>query len=313
MHWLHRALLALLTLGCAATASAQTTNCPPLPQPHSLELFRQAAPHARDRGLLWAISKDGRTSYLYGTLHVGRAEWMAPGPGLKLALQSTQVLALELDPLDESIQRALVTGFTSVTRTLTPSTLRRLRAAWAAACLPAETLARGAPELQVLDLMMADALREGLSPLYGSELLLSMMARGLGRNVVSLETVSQQLEALLARDDAEAEGYVLDTLDDLERGKGRAVTRTTAEVWERGDLAAMERYAQWCECADSESERKLMQRLLDDRNPGLADGVDRLHAQGRPVLAAVGALHLPGPGGMVELLQAKGYAVRRLH
>ncbi|MEP6825988.1 MAG: TraB/GumN family protein, partial [Ramlibacter sp.] len=82
---------------------------------------------------------------------------------------------------------------------------------------------------------------------------------------------------------------------------------------ERGDLAEMERYAQWCECINTESERKLMKRLLDDRNPGLAEGVDRLHAQGRPVLAAVGALHLPGPGGMVALMQKKGYAVRRVH
>ena len=312
MHWIHRALLALATWLCAAAAGAQAT-CPPASQPFTLELFKQAAPHARDRGLLWAISKEGRTSYLYGTLHVGRAQWMAPGPSLKQALQATQVLALELDPLDENIQRELAGGIAKVKRTLTPPTLRRLQAAWAAACLPPDTLARGAPELQVFDLMVADAMREGLSPLYGSELLLSMTAKGLGRNVVSLETVSQQLQALLAKDDAEAEGFVLDTLDDLERGKGRTMVLKTAEVWEQGDLAELERYAQWCECVDTENERKLLKRLLDDRNPGLADSVDRLHMQGKPVLAAVGALHLPGPGGMVALLEKKGYAVRRVH
>ena len=60
-------------------------------------------------------------------------------------------------------------------------------------------------------------------------------------------------------------------------------------------------------------KRQLLKRLLDDRNPGLADSVDRLHAQGRPVLAAVGALHMPGPGGLVALLEKKGYAVRRVH
>lgn len=312
MHWLHRALLALVTGVCAATAGAQT-SCPPAPQPFNLELFKQAAPHARDRGLLWTVSKDGRTSYLYGTLHVGCAQWMAPGPGLKQALQATQVLALELDPFDENIQRELAGGIAKVKRTLTPPTLRRLQAAWTAACLPLETLARGAPELQVFDLMIADAMREGLSPLYGSELLLSVTAKGIGRNVVSLETVSQQLEALLAKDDAEAEGFVLDTLDDLERGKGRTMVLKTAEVWERGDIEELERYAQWCECVDTENERKLLKRLLDDRNPGLAEGVDRLHAQGKSVLAAVGALHLPGAGGVVALLEKKGYAVRRVH
>lgn len=305
-------LLALATWAFSATAAAQTT-CPPPPQPFTPELFAQAAPHARDRGLLWAISKDGRTSYLYGTLHVGRAQWMAPGPGLKQALQSTEVLALELDPLDESIQRELAVRIAQVKRSLTPATRRRLQAAWAAACLPAEGLLRGAPELQVFDLVIADGMREGLSPVYGSEFLLSMIARGLGRKVVSLETVALQLEGLLARDDAEAEGLVAETLDDLEQGRGRGVVRKTAEIWERGDIGEFERYARWCECMDSERERAQMKRLLEDRNPGLAEGVDRLHAQGKPVLAAVGALHLPGAGGMVALLEKMGYAVRRLH
>jgi len=311
MHWLHRVLWALSIWTCAAPAGAQT--CPPAPQPLTPELFAQAAPHARDRGLLWAISKDGRTSYLYGTLHIGRAQWMAPGPGVKQALQATDVLALELDPLDESIQRELASAAGKVQRKLSPRTLRRLQAGWAAACLPAAGLADGAPELKVFDLVVAAAMREGLSPLYGSEILLSLAARGISRPVVSLESPAQQLRALLAKDDAEAEEFVSATLDDLEQGKGRAVALKTADVWERGDIAELGRYPQWCECVDTDSERKLLKRLLDDRNPGLADGVDRLHMQGKSVLAAVGALHLPGAGGIVELLKKKGYAVHRVH
>jgi hypothetical protein len=60
MHWLERALVALSIWVCAAQASALT--CPPAPKPFTPELFAQAAPHAKDRGLLWAVSKDGRTS-----------------------------------------------------------------------------------------------------------------------------------------------------------------------------------------------------------------------------------------------------------
>lgn len=311
LRWLRRALPALAVWACAVSAGAQT--CPPQPQPLTPELFRQAALHARDRGWLWEVRKDGRTSYLYGTLHVGRAQWMAPGPGLQKALQATQVLALELDPLDETIQRELAAGIANVQRTLSPATVRRLKAAWAAACLPPEALARGAPELQVIDLMIADAMREGLQPLYGSEVLLSALAKSSGRKVVSLETVAQQLDALLARDDAEAEGLVAETLNDLAQGQGRTVVRKTASVWESGDTAELERYAQWCACLESESERKLFKRLLDDRNPGLAESVDRLHAQGNTVLAAVGAMHLPGVEGMVALMEKKGYVVRRVH
>ena len=52
--------------------------------------------------------------------------------------------------------------------------------------------------------------------------------------------------------------------------------------------------------------------MLDDRNPGLADGIDRLHREGRRVFAAVGALHMAGPRGLLRLLAARGFTVERL-
>jgi uncharacterized protein YbaP (TraB family) len=52
-------------------------------------------------------------------------------------------------------------------------------------------------------------------------------------------------------------------------------------------------------------------RLLDGRNPGLADAIERLHADGS-VFAAVGALHIVGPQGLPALLKARGFAVTRM-
>lgn len=37
------------------------------------------APHMQDRGLLWRVQDGERTSWLYGTLHVGKREWILPG------------------------------------------------------------------------------------------------------------------------------------------------------------------------------------------------------------------------------------------
>ena len=46
----------------------------------SLVPLDEAQRHARDRGFLWKLEKDGRTSWLYGTVHVARLEWAFPGP-----------------------------------------------------------------------------------------------------------------------------------------------------------------------------------------------------------------------------------------
>jgi uncharacterized protein YbaP (TraB family) len=296
--------------------AAPDAGCPPEIEPFTPELFTKAQSQASDRGLLWAITKDDRVSYLYGTLHLGRAEWMAPGPAVRQALRQADVLALELDPLDADIQRELAAGAARVKRKLSARSQQRLDAAFKALCPAPQNLAAletQPPELQVVSLMLLLGTRDGISPAYGSEILLSLIARELHRPVISLETPALQLQALLAKDDVEAEGFVKETLDDLEQGKVRRVLTRTAQVWERGDIAQLEHYLQWCECSDTDSERKLMKRVLDDRNPGLAEGIDQLHMKGGAVFAAVGAMHMVGPSGLPALLAKRGFRVDRLH
>jgi hypothetical protein len=101
-----------------AKAAKAPVSCPPLPAPFSPELFSQAAEHATDRGFLWKITKGDHSSYLYGTFHAGKAEWMAPGPKIQQALDSTDVTGIEINPLDPAIQREMATVTQGVKRNL---------------------------------------------------------------------------------------------------------------------------------------------------------------------------------------------------
>ena len=89
-----------------AQAQAPATNCPP---PASSFIpkdgWAAAAQRATDHGLLWRIEKNGHTSWLYGTIHVARADWMLPGPAVRSALQQVDSIALELDLLDKGTDR----------------------------------------------------------------------------------------------------------------------------------------------------------------------------------------------------------------
>lgn len=306
--------LACLLLVVARVGAAQDASpCPPAAQPLTAELFQAAAAQARDRGLLWRVTKGGHASYLYGTLHVGRAEWMAPGPMVQRALQETDTLALELDPLDESVQREMAEGMARAKTYPLPAALRsRLLQALQAQCLPTDTVNQAAPEMLVYTLSTLVGRRDGLEPGYGSEILLSLLGHGSGRSVVSLETVALQLKTLLAHDAAEAETVVREGLDDLESDRVHTVLLKSARVWENGELAELERYTQWCQCADTPLDKKLMRRLLDDRNPGLAKRIDQLHAQGQKLFVAVGATHMTGAIGIPALLARRGYQVERV-
>lgn len=308
----HLAALCAVLLGATAWAATGAPACPPQAKPLSPELFSQAATQARDRGYLWRITQGQHSSYLYGTMHVGRAAWMAPGPLTRQALRETNVLGMELDPLDPAVGEGMAAVSRQPARALPAALQARLATRWLAECLDAQALGSGAPEMHAYSLMLAAGRREGLDAMYGTEVLLSVLARSMARPVVSLESVAIQLQALLARNDAEAQAMVNDVLDDMDKGRVRTVLLRTAVAWERADLADLENYVQWCECLNTEMDRVLMQRVLDDRNPGLAARIDEIHRSGSRLFAGVGALHMVGPGGLPALMAARGYKVERL-
>ncbi len=302
--------LAALGLALAANAFADT-HCPPPPAQPSAAQQQAAQRDARDHGLLWRISKHGRESWLFGTLHVGRLEWSVPGPLLRQALTGSEVLALEIDPADPALAAQLREAMRNVPEP-DPALRQRLQHQATEACLPAAALQGLPPMLQLMTLTLLQARRDALDASFGQEQMLAATARASGLRIVALESVEQQIELLLPADAALMHGLLEAALDQLETGRSRALMRRLAQAWADGDLQTLERYEQWCECADSEAQRAWLRRLNDARNAPLAARIDALHAAGHKVFAAVGALHMTGPQALPRLLQERGYTVQRL-
>ena len=306
------ALLVALSATFAETAEFAAA-CPALPQPPSPAQIEEGTKRARDRGFLWRVSRDGRTSFLYGTIHVGRLEWLFPGPEVLQAVRSSDVVALELDILDPQMGQRLRDGMALKTGHDLPRPLKeRLQTQLKVACLPEEILTTTAPLMVATTLTMMAGRREGLDPAYAIDPIYAGMARGLGKPVASLETPELQLDLLLGGSPREIEAAVESALDDLERGEAGPLVGRMADMWANGQLGELENYEKWCECVETDLDRRMMQRLLDDRNPGLAKGIAEIHASGKTVFAAVGSLHMIGRTGLPALLEGRGYKVERV-
>ncbi len=276
-------------------------------------MFSAAQQQARDRGFLWRVSKDGHSSYLYGTLHVGREGWLAAGPVLAQALRDTNTLALELDPLDPEVAAQMGQAIAKTPiRKVEQVARKRLERQLQSQCMPMASVDQVPAELLLAGLSLNLARRDGLDAQFGSETFLALMARSRGVRVVSLETVELQLRALLAADDGEARQILIDGLNELESGHARASLLELVTMWETGDIRRLDTYEQWCECVVTPMEKLQMQRLLDERNPAMARQIDAMHRSGSRVLAAVGSLHMSGPRGLPALLARMGYAIERL-
>jgi uncharacterized protein YbaP (TraB family) len=280
-----------------------------MPDPDAIAAAQRSAV---DRGFLWKISRDGRDSWLYGTVHVGRLAWLMPGPFLMQALRETEVLALELDPTDPAVQAALNAAAPAGLQ-LPPATAARLARERDAACVPEAVLsALPHPFLQAVVLGLMSARREGLDPAFGIDIGLAGIARGLGRPLVGLETAELQLAAMLPDDPGTALKMIDEMLDMLADGRQRRVLVRLAGDWEAGRFDDLSDYEGWCECVADADDRRMMARVNDGRNPHLADAIAELHAGGRRVLAAVGALHMTGPAALPKLLAQRGFRVERV-
>lgn len=291
----------------AQPAAASAPRCPP-PLAASVDDSRP-----QDRGLLWRLEKDGRSAYLYGTVHLGRPQWQSPGPRLLQALQASDTVALELDAEDPATREALQRlSLTPAGKRLPLDLQARLRQHTERACLPANALAALHPLLQAMTLSLLQARWGGLDASLAQETLLSRWARAQGRPVVALETAADQLALLLPADPALQLQMTRQMLDQLEQDISRAALLRLVEAWERGDLPTLQTYEAWCDCIASEADRAYLRRLNDGRNPALAARIEALHASGVRLFAAVGALHMTGPMALPRLLAERGFRVERV-
>jgi uncharacterized protein YbaP (TraB family) len=307
-----RTTIAILGMAGAMLAQAQGSNeCPqPLAQPTPQQL-QEAASRARDRGVLWRVSKDGRTHHLYGTIHVGTLDWMFPGPKLREAMMAAQVVALEIDPTDPSVQAAVARAGTMPRPELASALVERMKQQIERACLP-PALHTAHPMIQAITLSLVEAMRANLRPEFAQELALAGFARARGVPVTSLETPERQIAALMPADPARIPTLMTRMLDQLEAGQSRRYLRRLTELWERGDLDELAGYERWCECVSTSEEKAMMAAINDDRNPQIADKITELHANGKVLLVAVGALHMTGPKSLTSLLTGRGFSVERV-
>jgi uncharacterized protein YbaP (TraB family) len=303
------ALLCVLLHG-VCSAEPQAAACPPVAAVPTPEQVQAGMKTARNRGFLWRISKDGRESWLYGTVHVARFEWMFPGPAIVAALKASDTVALELDVLDPGIQQRMAEGMAAAPDTVLPGTLtQRLRRRAEAECISPQVLSAFSPEMQIATLESLAGRRDGLDPSYGIDIVLAGWARQAGKPVASLETPELQLATLALPTPAETQAFVDGALTEMETGRAAPALTRIAQVWADGDLDALSRYESWCDCVKTPTDRAALSRLLDDRNPGLADSIAALHARGQRVFAAVGSLHMIGPLGLPALMGQRGFRV----
>jgi uncharacterized protein YbaP (TraB family) len=128
----------------------------------------------------------------------------------------------------------------------------------------------------------------------------------LGKMVYGLETVDDQLKMLLRSITIERQAEILiETI----RNTDDIITENAKldSLYVKGDLEGL--YDMLIETEDMTEAEKFL--LVDERNHDWLPKIEE-HIKQEPCFIAVGALHLPGNDGLINLLRKAGYKVKAI-
>ncbi len=254
--------------------------------------------------LLWEISGNGlqKKSYLYGTLHVAPEKEFYLNPNVQSKIKSCEILALEVvvklkDAIAMAPKMTLEQGKT-MKDYLTPDEYNTFRNY----CLitlkmKEKKFNRNLPLKPFW--INSNLLLHQLGKVKAVEKELQKMAKKHKMETVGLESIDFQLETINSM--SIEEGYQ-QLLKDL--GTELTEFRKLLAKYKAEDLGAMLEMA-----AESEaSSPGFTELFLNRRNRNWIPVIEKMTAE-KSAFIAVGAAHLPGEEGVINLLKKQGYVL----
>lgn len=143
------------------------------------------------------------------------------------------------------------------------------------------------------------------------------MAEKDGKEIVSIETLEIQADALVGYSDEYADYCIrtlpedLQDIEELAESLGKLY-----DLWASGKIDEMEEFSD--ESADIPEDllddyEEYNEKILYSRNKGMADKAAEFLENGDNYFFMVGAMHFAGSKGVDDLLEDKGYTVERLY
>ncbi len=268
-------------------------------------------------GVLWRVERaDGVASYVFGTLHSTDERITALPQPVSDAFAASQTLAIECildNPAIFKISRAmLLPGGERLDASMSAAQVARLKDVSADYHMPFTMVTRFKPwgAMMLFSVPPSEHLRAagGLKPL---DERLRAEAEAAGKTVLGLETVDEQIDTLDGMVPADQMLMLDSTLQDT--GQIERVFAGLRDAYLARDLVAVYGLLNAEKSDDATGAvSRFEQRLIIDRNRRMVERMDKLLRQGK-AFVAVGALHLPGSHGILQLLSDEGYQVTRVY
>ncbi len=281
-------------------------------------LLSQMALAANDRALFHAVQADRATVFLLGSIHFADASFYPLRTEIERAFKNADQLVVEADILNMDqaqiqafiIKNGMYQGQETLRDHISDETWKLLQAyiSNSSMPIPEAMLLRQKPGMLAMTLSSLMLLQQGLSPDYGVDMHFLRQASQLGKPVLELEGVKQQIDMLLGLNMPEL--LLRQALDEVDDAAEMAASMTQA--WKAGDTKLLHKLFIEDPIAENPDFEDLMEHLDFERNRQMVQKIDAYIERGGVYFVVVGAAHLLGEKGIPALLQKRGYTIKRL-
>jgi uncharacterized protein YbaP (TraB family) len=265
-------------------------------------------PVSAQNSLLWKISGNGlkQPSYLYGTIHMICAEDFSITPQAQAAFKNSGKLVLEVDLSQPSVMQKMQTASINKNFHNFKGDIPETDARYIDSCLMAD-MKMGLKQLGMLKpwaLMMAYSMTTAINcsdkKTYETEFI--KLAKEQHKSIGELETAEFQLAIFDSIPFQKQIEWLLKSM--CEKDVYKVQFDQMIAAYKSQDINKLHQLTM-----DDEEMKEFADVLFFQRNKNWISGIEAL-AKEQSCFIAVGAGHLGGEGGLIDLLKKQGFKVK---
>ncbi len=270
--------------------------------------------NAQEKSFLWRVRSNKGTIYLLGSIHYLKRENYPLKKSIQDAFNSSATLVLEIDLERDTLERsqqvmlekALYRDGTTLEQNIAPETYQLAQRRARELGIDLLQMGQLKPWFVALSLVSAKLQKMGFDPNFGLDRVLADQAKKSGKAIRGLETLEFQIGLLDQLSPAEQDSMLRQTLNELDM-----LDKSLEQIvqsWNSGDSRAVEQLL----LASMKDYPKIYEKVVVERNRRWLTELSKMLERGDKALVVVGAAHLVGQNGLIELLQQRGYIVEQL-
>jgi uncharacterized protein len=259
--------------------------------------------------ILWEVKGKHNTIYLLGSVHMLKvADSALPAAALH-AYAMSKFLVMELDLNGVGAESLLESGAEletlpegqSLADAAGPQLYAKLLVRAQPLGLEPEILSHFQPWFAALMLQQFELAKSGFDPAAGVDEQFAVLAQADHKPIIGLETIDEQLGFFAHLSLEQQREFLRSTLQDSATAESEA--DAVVQAWQRGDTVKLEQLLR----EETNESPELYRLLTTERNRRWLPKITQLLNSDDNYLVIVGALHLIGHDGVIELLQRQGY------